>query len=143
MGAPELATDPRFEDMAARACNMAETDAAVTAWTETLPKAEVFRLCQAHNVICAPVRSLHDVLHDPHLLARGALAGLAHEQFGEVRLPTTPLRFEDEAPPVPELPRATARTTSGCTGSCWGCRRRRWRNWGRRGRFDSLRCKPA
>lgn len=61
----------------------------------------MFRLCQAHNVICAPVRSLHDVLHDPHLLARGALAGLAHPQYGEVRLPTTPLRFEDEPPPLP------------------------------------------
>ena len=107
MGRPELGTDPRFENMAARASNMEETDAAVAAWTETLPKAEVFRLCQAHNVICAPVRSLHDVLHDPHLLARGALAALAHPQYGEVRLPTTPLRFEGEPPPVPELPRAS------------------------------------
>ena len=120
IGRPELATDPRFENMAARARNMEETDAAVGAWTETLPKAEVFRLCQAHNVICAPVRSLHDVLHDPHLLARGALAGLAHPQYGEVRLPTTPLRFEDEPPPVPQLPRASGADNERVYGELLG-----------------------
>ena len=105
MGRPELAEDPRFADMATRARNMAATDAVVAAWSETLPKAAVFRLCQEHDVICAPVQSLHDVLHDPHLLARGALAGVPHSHYGEVRLPNTPLRFAGESPPPVALPR--------------------------------------
>ena len=104
MGKAHLAEDPRFEDMRARARNMDATDAVVEAWTSSLPKAEVFRVCQAHGVICAPVQSLHDVLHDPHLLERGALAKLAHEKYGEVTLPSTPLRFEGESPPPVRLP---------------------------------------
>ena len=104
IGKPELVKDERFQDMRARAHNMAATDEVVEAWTSTLPKAEVFRICQEHDVICAPVQSLHDVLHDPHLLDRGALQKLAHEKFGSVTLPSTPLRFEGEAPPPVALP---------------------------------------
>ena len=105
IGKPELAADERFQDMKARARNMAATDHVVEAWTSTLPKAEVFRICQQHDVICAPVQSLDDVLHDPHLLERGALQKLAHEKYGDVTLPNTPLRFEGEEPPPVQLPR--------------------------------------
>ena len=105
MGREELADDPRFADMRTRARHMEATDAVVEAWTSTLPKAEVFRICQQHDVICAPVQSLDDVLHDPHLLERGALAKLAHEHYGEVVLPSTALRFEDVEPPSVKLPR--------------------------------------
>ena len=104
MGREDLADDPRFVDMRTRARHMEATDAVVEAWTSTLPKAEVFRTCQQHDVICAPVQSLHDVLHDPHLLVRGALAKLAHEHYGEVVLPSTALRFDDVEPPSVKLP---------------------------------------
>ena len=57
MAQPALADDPRFVDMKARARNMAATDAAVEAWTATRTKADVFRICQQHDVICAPVQS--------------------------------------------------------------------------------------
>ena len=105
MGKPELADDPRFADRATRARNMAATDAVVEAWTSTLPRAEVFQVCQRNEVPCAPVQSLADVLNDPHLLERGALAKVAHEHYGEVALPSTPLRFQDVDPPAVALPR--------------------------------------
>ena len=104
MGKPELADDPRFTDRATRARNMEATDAAVEAWTSTLAKAEVFRICQRHQIPCAPVQSLDDVVNDPHLLERGALAKVAHEGYGEVALPNTPLRFQDLEPPTVSLP---------------------------------------
>ena len=73
MQRPELLDDPRFADMTFRATNMEAVDAVVEAWTRTLDKDEVFRIAQAHDVICAPVQDLHDVLDDPHLHARGML----------------------------------------------------------------------
>ena len=105
MGKPELADDPRFLDRATRARNMEATDAVLEAWTSTLSKADVFQVCQQHQVPCAPVQSLADVLNDPHLLERGALAKVAHEHYGEVTLPSTPLRFQDVDPPAVSLPR--------------------------------------
>ena len=116
MAQPALADDPRFVDMKARARNMAATDAAVEAWTSTRTKADVFRICQQHDVICAPVQSLDDVLHDPHLLERGALAKLAHERYGEVVLPSTPLRFEGASPPSVQLPRAAGTDNAAVFG---------------------------
>ena len=120
MDKSNLAEDPRFETMQARARNMDATDAVVEAWTSTLPKAEVFRQCQARGVICAPVQSLHDVLHDPHLLERGALTKLAHEKYGEVALPSTPLRFEGESPPPVRLPRAAGADNAAVYGEFLG-----------------------
>ncbi len=120
MGRPDLEDDARFEDMRARARNMADTDAVVEAWTSTLPKAEVFRILQAHDVICAPVQSLDDVLHDPHLLERGALAKVAHAHYGEVVLPSTPLRFQDAAPPPVRLPRDAGADNAAVYGELLG-----------------------
>ena len=120
MDRTELANDPRFADMRSRAQHMAATDAAVEAWTSTLPKADVFRICQEHDVICAPVQSLTDVLDDPHLLARGALAKLAHEGYGEVVLPSTALRFADVEPPPVALPGAAGADNEAVYGELLG-----------------------
>ena len=120
MGRADLADDPRFSDMRTRAQHMEATDAVVEAWTSTLPKAEVFRTCQHHDVICAPVQSLHDVLHDPHLLARGALAKIAHEDYGEVVLPSTALRFADVEPPSVKLPRGAGADNEPVYGELLG-----------------------
>ncbi len=101
MGRADLNEDPDFADMAARARNMAAVDAAVEAWTSGLSKAEVFRLCQDHDVICAPVQDLNEVLEDPHLHARGALHRVVDPVLGATVLPTTPLRFVGIDPPAP------------------------------------------
>jgi crotonobetainyl-CoA:carnitine CoA-transferase CaiB-like acyl-CoA transferase len=99
MARPELAEDPRFADMANRAKHMADVDAAVEAWTSQHTRDDVFARAQAHDVICAPVHDLDDVLRDPHLFARGALR-VAHDRtLGDVALPSTPLRFEGVDPP--------------------------------------------
>ena len=123
MGRPELLEDPRFESMKERSRNMQATDEAVEAWTSTLPKDEVFRICQEHDVICAPVQSLDDVLNDPHLLERGALAKLAHERYGHVTLPSTALRFEDVDPPPVTLPRHLGADNGSIYGDLLGLSR--------------------
>ena len=120
---PELLEDPRFESMKERSRNMAATDEAVEAWTSSLPKDEVFRICQQHDVICAPVQSLDDVLNDPHLLERGALAKLAHERYGHVTLPSTALRFEDVDPPPVTLPRHLGADNESIYGDLLGLTR--------------------
>ena len=123
MGRPELLEDPRFESMKERSRNMEATDEAVESWTSTLPKDEAFRICQEHDVICAPVQSLDDVLNDPHLRERGALAKLAHERYGHVTLPSTALRFEDVDPPPVTLPRHLGADNESIYGDLLGLTR--------------------
>ena len=63
---------------------------------------------------------MHDVLNDPHLLARGALAKLAHEDYAEVVLPSTALRFEDVEPPSVKLPRGAGADNETVYGELLG-----------------------
>jgi CoA:oxalate CoA-transferase len=101
MGRPELLERPEFADMAARSRNMDALDSEVERWTASLPKADVFRIAQQHDVICAPVQSLEEVVNDPHLHARGTLEWLEHPTLGRIAVCHSPLRFADA--PLPEL----------------------------------------
>ena len=120
MGREELVGDPRFADKKSRSEHMEDTDAIVEEWTSSLTKDEVFRLCQSSGVPCAPVQSLDEVVNDPHLHARGALHRIHHPTFGEVVLPTTPLRIRDVEPPTPQLPRALGQDSVAIYGEFLG-----------------------
>jgi crotonobetainyl-CoA:carnitine CoA-transferase CaiB-like acyl-CoA transferase len=93
MGREDLKDDPRFTSMNARVQNMAATEAAVTAWTSRLPKAEVFAITRRHRIPCAPVRTVPEVMNDPHMHGRGMLERITHPDIGEIVVPTTPLRL--------------------------------------------------
>lgn len=120
MKRPELLLDPRFADMAGRAKHMEAVDAAVESWTRTLDKEDVFRITQAHDVICAPVQDLHDVLDDPHLHERGMLTRMTHPQLGPAVLPSTPLRFEGITPPALRPNRALGADNESVYGELLG-----------------------
>jgi crotonobetainyl-CoA:carnitine CoA-transferase CaiB-like acyl-CoA transferase len=103
MGRPELANDPRFATNAARTTNLEATDDVVAAWTKTLPKMEVFAAAKRYRIPCAPVRTVPEVMNDPHMHGRGMLERIDHPELGTVVLPTTPLRLHgaDRVPTVP------------------------------------------
>jgi len=103
MKRPELLERAEFADMAARAANMDALDAAVESWTRTLTRDEIFRRTQAHDVICAPVQSLAEVVADPQLHARGTLRWVEHPRLGTIALCRSAVRFADVEPPEPAL----------------------------------------
>jgi CoA:oxalate CoA-transferase len=93
MGRPELADDPRFASNAARVVHMAETDAAVEAWSAPLTRAEIFAATGAHRVPSAPVRDLQEVLANEHMRGRGMLEEIDHPRLGRITVPGSPLRY--------------------------------------------------
>lgn len=103
MGRPDLEADPRFATNPARVAHMAETDALIEAWTSRFTSAELFEMAKAHRVPCAPVRSVPEVLVDPHMHARGMLEWSDHPRLGRVVLPNSPLRLHgvEQAPAQP------------------------------------------
>jgi CoA:oxalate CoA-transferase len=101
MGRPELADDPRFSSNAERCRNVAGVDAAVEAWTRTRTRADLFEIARQSRLPCAPVRTLAEVMNDPHMHERGMLNWIDHPQLGRVVLPDSPLRFHGAtAPPL-------------------------------------------
>lgn len=120
MNRQDLAEDERFANMATRSKNMALTDEVVESWSRTLKTSEVFETCQAHEVICAPVQSISDVLSDPHLISRGALQKLEHPELGPLMIPSTPLRFQGLQPPPAALPHAVGEDNETVYGELLG-----------------------
>jgi CoA:oxalate CoA-transferase len=93
MGREELADNPRFATNAARVANLEATDEAVAAWTRTLGKAEVFAATRRYRIPCAPVRTVPEVMNDPHMHGRGMLERIDHPELGNIVVPTSPLRL--------------------------------------------------
>jgi CoA:oxalate CoA-transferase len=103
MGREELADDPRFATNAARAANLEATDTIVTEWTQAHGKMEVFEAAKRYRIPCAPVRTVPEVMNDPHMHSRGMLERIDHPELGNIVLPTTPLRLHG-ADRVPTMP---------------------------------------
>jgi CoA:oxalate CoA-transferase len=106
MGREDLADDPRFATNAARVENLEATDAIVTEWTSRHGKMQVFAAARRYRIPCAPVRTVPEVMNDPHMHGRGMLERIDHPELGNIVVPTTPLRLHG-AEKVPTVPSPT------------------------------------
>ena len=100
LGHPHLADDPRFSTVKARCARMDEVDSMMAEFTRGYAKAQLFELLIRNRVPCAPVRTVTEVINDPHLHERGSLRWIDHPEYGRIVVPVSPLRFGDaEAAP--------------------------------------------
>ncbi len=93
---------------------MDETDAVVEAWAADLTRAEIFAATAEHKIPSAPVRDLHEVLANEHLLGRGMIEPIDHPQLGRISVPGSPVA----------LPRHPANPRHSQPGDRRGHRRR-------------------
>jgi CoA:oxalate CoA-transferase len=102
MGRTDLADDPRFRSNTERTANMAATEALVTEWTTSLPKAEIVAAAKRYKIPCAPVRNAIEVMNDAHMHERGMLERIDHPSLGPIVVPNSPLRLHgaDRVPPI-------------------------------------------
>ena len=54
---------------------------------------EVFAAAKRYRIPCAPVRTVPEVMNDPHMHGRGMLERIDHPELGNIVVPTTPLRL--------------------------------------------------
>jgi CoA:oxalate CoA-transferase len=100
MKRPDLNADPRFESLKTRVAHMDVIDDLVSRFTKQYTKQDLFALLMKHRVPCAPVRTLMEVVNDPHLHQRGMLQWIDHPELGRIVVQSSPIRF-DGAPPLP------------------------------------------
>jgi crotonobetainyl-CoA:carnitine CoA-transferase CaiB-like acyl-CoA transferase len=96
MGQPELIDDPRFATRDARVANADALEAAINAWSRTLPVAEAVAALEARGVPVAPVRHPEEALADPRVVARDETNLVAHPDYAsieELRTAGIPIRF--------------------------------------------------
>jgi crotonobetainyl-CoA:carnitine CoA-transferase CaiB-like acyl-CoA transferase len=93
MGRMDLRADARFAGMAARVENREAIDAVVSAWMRKQTTAMALSLLERHEVVAGRINDMAEVLDDPHIAARAAIATLLDAELGTVRMPA----------PVPKL----------------------------------------
>jgi crotonobetainyl-CoA:carnitine CoA-transferase CaiB-like acyl-CoA transferase len=102
-GAP-LADDERFTTRGLRVENLDALDATVAPWTSARMRSEVVDALTAIGVPAAPVRDLREVVRDEDLRARQVLMDLEHPTHGPVRVFSSPIRYDGQAPLTPAPP---------------------------------------
>ncbi len=98
IGRPELAEDPRMQDNAGRCANVGELDAAIGAWTRTLPAKEAEAVLEAAEVPCSRLYDIRDCAEDPHFRARELVMELEDPLIGPILQPAAPFRFDGISP---------------------------------------------
>ena len=99
---PDLLEDPRFETNVDRVEHMETVDAIVEDWTREHEKADAADALLAAGVPAAPVKTVEEVIHDPHLAERGMSVPIEHPKYGPIRVPGPPIRLGDSADPAVE-----------------------------------------
>lgn len=105
VGAPQLADDPRFADMAARTRHIGELLALAGGFVERGTTAHWLSTCERLEIPAAPVTRLADLPEDPHLAATGFFQELDDPHMGRLRFPGVPVKFDGQRPPVGMPPR--------------------------------------
>ena len=95
IGHPELVTDPRFEHQADRLKNKDELYPMVETWTLQQDKFEAMRILSEGDVPASAVLDSVDLYKNPHLVARGFVKVVEHEEKGTIRLLGWPAQMSE------------------------------------------------
>jgi CoA:oxalate CoA-transferase len=94
MGKPELAIDSRFKGAKARFQNNEALKAIVQGWfAEFSSRDDAIAKLESERVPCAPVLTLNEAVHHPHLNARKTVRWIDDPALGMVAMPGVPVKF--------------------------------------------------
>jgi len=95
IGRPDLISDPRFLDNAARVANSAALDALLRPWFLSRDAAEILRILgdPGVGVPCEPILTAAEITEHPHYQAREAVKLVPDAEIGELLMPSAPARI--------------------------------------------------
>lgn len=89
----DLLDDPRFETNVKRANNIDAVDSIIQEQIQEYGRDELVDVLLEQGVPCGPVRTLDEVVDDPHLKEREMITEIEHPEFGEITVPGQPIRL--------------------------------------------------
>jgi crotonobetainyl-CoA:carnitine CoA-transferase CaiB-like acyl-CoA transferase len=104
LGAPALASDPRFGDNPSRVRNRAALVEALSALTRELKTAELLERLRAAGVPSAPILTVDAVLAEPQTQASGMVVGAPHPRIPDYRSIALPILWDGVRPEVRRVP---------------------------------------
>ena len=104
VGKPEMMKDARFADMAARSRNIDEVYRLAGEQLTSRTTAEWIAAFDKLEIPAGPVKTLDEVIDDPHLSAIGFFKRMTHPTEGELVVPDVPVRFAETPAAIDRLP---------------------------------------
>ena len=95
----DWAIDPQYNPLDQRVERMDRLDDEINAETVKYTRMQLFELLNKTGAACAPVRTLREVLADPHLRARGMLHDIDHPEYGKLVVMNSPIHYGDVKQP--------------------------------------------
>ncbi len=96
MNRPDLVNDERMGTDAGRLANLPELIKLIEDWLQTFPDRDsAVTAMQKKNVPSAPVLSIEETVHHPHLRERGTVRTIEDRIAGKFDIPGMPLRFSE------------------------------------------------
>ncbi len=96
LGLDELAEDERFADNPSRVENRPALFESIAGKTRTLEAGELLELLYRHNVPCAPIQDVEQVVGDPQVSATGMLRAAEHPRIDDYRDVAMPIKWNGE-----------------------------------------------
>lgn len=78
-----------------------EVNQMIEGWTREHTRDDAIAILREHKIPSAPVRSVSEVMEDPHMHKRGMLKHFHHPKLGDVVLPRSPINLSEHE--MPEL----------------------------------------
>lgn len=97
IGRPELAAEPDYQTNAGRCAQREALDAAISAWTRTLPAQQAEAVLDAAEVPCSRLFDIADCAADPHFRARAAVQAVDDPLIGRTLHPGPAIRLDGDA----------------------------------------------
>jgi crotonobetainyl-CoA:carnitine CoA-transferase CaiB-like acyl-CoA transferase len=113
---PDLKTDPRTENNAARVENRSFVVPILEEAFRAKTKADWVRILDEFDIPSAPVNDFAGVLGDPQVQARGMVQTYRHPTLGEIRYTPSPVKFSDWEMPTNPAPMLGEHTRAVLTG---------------------------
>src|SRR5918998_665637 len=95
IGAPELASDPRFRDNAGRMAHLLELEAELARRFRTKPAKHWLTALDGEGVPCGPVYDMLQALADPQTIAREMVVEVEHSTLGPTKTLGLPIKFSE------------------------------------------------
>ena len=97
---PALAEDERFRDVASAMANADALKTIIANWTLQYDKHEAMRILAAADVPASAVMDTVDLFRNEHLVERGFIKEVEHEERGSIRLLGQPIRLSTTHVPI-------------------------------------------
>jgi crotonobetainyl-CoA:carnitine CoA-transferase CaiB-like acyl-CoA transferase len=93
LGAPSMASDPKFGRLFGRLANVEELEREIAARTRVHPRDELVAKLRARGLAAGPVYSTPELMEDPVFSRSSMLVKLKHSEVGERVVPGLPVDF--------------------------------------------------